>query len=161
MSELDAGTADEPLDAVARRIEGHSRKSDDETITAAMLVREARRRVEAGEAGPATWFEWAPANIRLSRSRLYELQRIADADDPRAELERIRRMMRERAKRHRETKAEAEQKDEIERRMLKEWADAAPLDEVKGVWRSIETRSSAHLLQATKGHQSEGLLRAA
>ena len=72
----------EPLDVVARKIEQHAKKSDEHVIAAAMLVAEARRRVEAGEAGDTMWYTWARENINLSLSRLRDLQRIAAADDP-------------------------------------------------------------------------------
>ena len=45
----------QPLDTVARRIEQHAKQSDDQVIAAAMLVREARLRVEGGEVGNVTW----------------------------------------------------------------------------------------------------------
>ena len=57
-------------------------------IEAAMLIREARKRVEAGEVGKADWETWARENIRLCDTRLRELQRIAKAEDPRKEIER-------------------------------------------------------------------------
>ncbi len=123
----------EPLDMVARKIEEHSNKSDDHVIKAAMLVGEARRRVEAGEAGKVTWCEWGLKNIKLSPSRLYELQYIAKADDPRKALERIRLQTRERVKNHREKKAAETRALEEERRDLITWAKKAPIEEVRRV----------------------------
>ena len=38
----------EPLDIVAQKIEAHAKKSDEHVISAALLMREARRRVDAG-----------------------------------------------------------------------------------------------------------------
>ncbi len=67
----------QPLDTVARSIEQHAKQSDDQVIAAAMLVREARRRVEGGEVGNVTWSAWARENIDLSSSRLRELEGIA------------------------------------------------------------------------------------
>ena len=145
MSEQDLRVAAEPLNIVARKIEEHAKKSDEHVIAAAMLVREARHRIEKGEAGPVTWFEWAPANIHLSKSRLYELQRIAEADNPEAELERLRRLMRERAKRCREKKAEAVHEIDEERRTLIAWAKNAPINEVRRVLGLIEKEGSVAL----------------
>lgn len=81
----------ESLGALAEKIAHCATQADEHTITAALLIREARKRVEAGEAGDTTWYEWAPKNIKLSLSRLRELQRIAEAQDPRKELERLRK----------------------------------------------------------------------
>ena len=68
-----------PLEVVAREIKAHAKKSDEHVIAAAMLVAEARQRVDGGEAGDITWYAWAPENIKLSVSRLRDLQRIAAA----------------------------------------------------------------------------------
>lgn len=67
----------DPLDIVAIKIAEHAKKSDQHVVAAAMLMRDARRRVDVGEAGDVTWYEWALKNITLSGSRLRELQRIA------------------------------------------------------------------------------------
>ncbi len=80
-----------PLETLAEKITQSATQADDQTIEAARLISEARKRVEAGEAGDTTWYEWAPKNIKLSLSRLRELQRIAEAQDPRKELERLRK----------------------------------------------------------------------
>ncbi len=91
----------ETLEALAVKIAQYATEADERTIEAAKLIREARKRVEAGEAGDTTWYSWAPNNIKLSLSRLRELQRIAEAEDPRKELERIRKKTQERVERHR------------------------------------------------------------
>ena len=99
----------ESLGTIAVKIVENVNKADDHVIEAAMLVREARKRVNEGKAGQlVTWSEWATKHIDLGESRLRELQRIADADDPKAELERIRAGNRERAAKHR-----AKQKEQI------------------------------------------------
>lgn len=121
----------EPLDIVAQKIATHAKKADDYVIAAAMLLREARERVEAGEAGEVTWYAWARKNIPLQESRLRDLKRIAEAKDPRKELERQRRLGRERAERHREQKKVAKQPElEEDRLQLVAWAERAPLHEV-------------------------------
>ena len=95
------------------------------------------------------WEAWAAENIKLSKSRIRELQRIGDADDPKAELERMRGRTRERVQRHREKSAErktplrngarpADKSLEPERRQLIEWATDASLEDVRWVLREIQ-----------------------
>jgi hypothetical protein len=97
------------LEEMAVKIVEHANKADDHTIEAAFLIRKARKLVDEGKAGQlVTWSEWATKHIDLGESRLRELQRIADADDPKAELERIRAGNRERA-----AKCRAKQKEQI------------------------------------------------
>ncbi|CAN0587843.1 unnamed protein product, partial [Ectocarpus sp. 12 AP-2014] len=91
----------EPLSVIAGKIAQHAKKSEEHVIAAAMLIRDARRRVNAGEAGDVTWYEWAPRYIDLSMSRLRELQRIAEADDPEKELDRLRALNKKRVEKHR------------------------------------------------------------
>lgn len=99
-------SAKDTLENVVWKIAVAVKKSDDMTITAALLVHQARQRVKSGEAGPGVkWEAWAAKNIKLSKSRIRELLRIGDADDPDAELERIRGRTRERVHRHREKSA--------------------------------------------------------
>lgn len=123
--------AKDPLDVVARKIMAHASKADDQIVAAALLMQEARRRVDAGEAGDVTWSDWSTAKIGLSASRLRDLQRIADAEDPHRELERQREATRKRVERHRaSTSAAATQMDQ-ERKDLIAWAIAAPIDLVR------------------------------
>ncbi len=91
----------ETLEALAKKITQYATEADESTIKAAFLVREARLRVEAGDAGDTTWEDWAVTNIKLSPSRRRELQQIAKADDPGKELERIRGMTQKRVAEHR------------------------------------------------------------
>jgi hypothetical protein len=89
---------DQTLETIAAKIVERANQADEHIIEAAMLIREARKRVEEGEAGEnITWTAWAAKHITLGESRRRELQRIANAKDPRAELERIRSANRERA----------------------------------------------------------------
>ena len=83
----------ETLEALAVKIAQYATEADEKTIEAAKLVGEARKRVEAGEAGEVKWYTWGRKNIKLLLSRLRELQRIAAAQDPRMELKRLRRMI--------------------------------------------------------------------
>jgi hypothetical protein len=103
------------LEDLAERIVECANEADEKTIEAAQLVREARRRVDDGEAGDTTWTDWAKANTGLSATRLWELQRIADAENPRLELERLREDARKRAKKHRQKK-EAEMATPLQNR---------------------------------------------
>ncbi len=131
----------ESLGALAEKIAHCATQADDQTIEAARLISEARKRVEAGEAGDTTWYEWAPKNIKLSLSRLRELQRIAEAEDPQKELKRGRKKTQERVERYREKKSSAPLRNggatlkvtaemEDDRRSLIEWARSAPIDRV-------------------------------
>lgn len=95
------------LETLAKEIAKCATQADEHDIRAALLVREARKRVDAGEAGNITWYEWAPKNIKLSESRLRELQSIAGAKDPKAERQRLRELNNERVKRHRKQKKTA------------------------------------------------------
>ena len=150
----------EPLEVVARQIEAHARKSDEHIISAAMLMREARRRVDDGEAGDIKWYAWALKNIHLSPSRLRDFQKIADAEDPMKELERQRKLTQKRGEEHRAKKAAEAWRLDEERRDLIAWAKKAPIEKVRRVLRqvngqadggppaSIETRPTAGRQQA-------------
>ncbi len=131
----------ERLEALAVKIAQYATEADEKTIEAAKLIREARKRVEAGEAGEVKWYTWARENIKLSTSRLRELQRIAAAEDPRKELKRGRKKTQERVERYREKKSSAPLRNggttvtvtaemEDDRRSLIEWARSAPIDRV-------------------------------
>lgn len=133
----------EPLEVVACRIQEHAEESDDHVVAAAKLLRELRQRIEDGEAGEITWPEWVEANINLSKSRLHELQQIADAEDPKAKLEQLRGATRERVRKHREKKANARREMEDDRRELIAWAKKAPIDAVRDVLRRIESDGDA------------------
>lgn len=142
MSQEDTKTT-EPLDTLACRIEEHVQKSDDHLLMAAKLMAEARRRVEAGEAGQGVkWTVWARTHISLKESRLRQLKRIAEAKDPAKELDRQRKQGEERARKHRERKAAETRGLEPERKKLIDWAKEAPLGRVKQVWRQIDLAAS-------------------
>lgn len=143
------GTASqEALHAVARRIEAHAHAADQETIEAALLLRDLRRRIEAGEAGDVKWYAWARENIQLGQTRVRELQRIAEAEDPQAEIESLRRRIRERVERHRaaaerrrvEAVKEVDADLEDERARLIAWAREAPLEDVRRILEAATDR---------------------
>ncbi len=62
----------ETLAALAVKIARYATEADEKTIEAAKLIREARKRVEAGEAGEVKWYEWGRKNIKLLITRLRE-----------------------------------------------------------------------------------------
>ncbi len=148
MSNLDSDNIEplepESLEALAERIVSYANATDEKMIEAAMLIREARKRVEAGEVGKADWETWARENINLGDSRLRQLQRTANAKDPQKELERQQKMTRERVERHRENKMSAALRTagasltetaelEADRQRLIKWARSAPIDRVTKV----------------------------
>ena len=96
-----------PLEEVAAQIVVHANKSDEHVITAAKLIAEARRRVEAGEAGEVTWYAWAEENIKLKKTRLCELLAIAEAEDPGRALQELRARGRERVAEFRQRQGKA------------------------------------------------------
>ncbi len=131
----------ETLAALAVKIARYATEADEKTIEAARMIRKVRMRVEAGEAGDITWISWAPKNIKLSMSRLRELQRIAAAEDPRKELQRQRKLIQVRVENHREKKRSAPLRNggailkvtaemEDDRKSLIDWARSAPIDRV-------------------------------
>ena len=144
----------ETLETLAEKIAQYATEADEHTIKAAKLIREARKRVEAGEAGDTNWYTWARENIKLSTSRLRELQRIAAAEDPRKELKRGRKKTQERVERYREKKSSAPLRNggatlkvtaemEDDRRSLIDWARSAPIDHVAEVLSYIRRFHSA------------------
>jgi len=92
----------ESLEALAERIVQCANEADEKAIEAAILIRQARDRVNRGDAGKITWTKWASVNIKLSKTRLRELHRIAKAEDPRQELKRQRDLAQKRAAKFRE-----------------------------------------------------------
>ena len=78
------------LDDLAASIIEYSNAADDQLIKAAKLMQQAKTLIEAGEGNGLSWQDWVDQNIQLKRSRVYELLRLAKAEDPGAELERLR-----------------------------------------------------------------------
>jgi vacuolar-type H+-ATPase subunit I/STV1 len=95
------------LSELVKEIETQANKGDDHLIATAMLVRELKNRIKAGEAGEGVkWTVWAKENFRLSKSRLYELDIIGSSTNPKATLAYYRQQNRERQKRLRERAVE-------------------------------------------------------
>lgn len=94
----------ESLEALVERIVQYADEADERILEAARLICVARERVETEMAGEITWTDWARENIKLSESRRRDLQRVADAEDPKKELGRLREMTRKRVENHRQKK---------------------------------------------------------
>jgi hypothetical protein len=150
----------ETLEALAVKIARYANEADEKTIEAAMLLREARERLEAEGASTAEWYSWAGKNIKLSETRLRELLSIAEAEDPQKELKRQRNMTRKRVERHREKKKSAPLRNggpslketaeiEEERQSLIEWARSAPLDRVTEALSYIRRFDSADAVSSS------------
>ena len=91
------------LEELVREIVKRANRGDKGLLARAMLLRELRRRIEAGEAGKGVkWFEWATQNIGLKKTQLYELQVIANHKNPKEALTRYRSINCERQKRLRD-----------------------------------------------------------
>src|SRR5438067_5069597 len=93
----DCHSCRDPLDVVAGKIIALWKKSDDQRTAAALLLKEAKERVEAGEDSRfATFKAWCDEMLpgRSGRDIRRLLQR-AYAPDPAAEGERQRRASRE------------------------------------------------------------------
>lgn len=144
MSESTDCKAKPPIELLIQEIETGANKADDHVMAAALRLRELRQRVEGGELGEnVKWMAWARASFqKISISRLYELSAIADARDPRAELERQREMTCEKVKKHREKKTALERAMEPERKELIAWAKTVPIDEVRLSLRGIRIRTN-------------------
>ena len=126
------------LEELTRQIVFHAQQSDDHIITAATLFRDAKSRVEAGEAGDVKWEAWARKNIGLCDARLRDLRQIADAEDPAAELERQRAMNRKRVAKHREKKASEAWKSDADKLGLIEWTKKAPSHHVQVLFKQAQ-----------------------
>ncbi len=81
----------ETLETLAEKIAQYATEADEQTIATAMLLRELRKQIEDDKAGEVKWYPWAEKHIKLKKTQLRVLLRIAEANDPRAELVRIRK----------------------------------------------------------------------
>ena len=144
----------ETLETLAEKIAQYATEADEKTLEAAKLVGEARKRVAAGDAGDITWYSWADKNIKLSKSRLRELQLIAEAEDPQKELRRQRKVTQKRVERYREKKKSAPLRNggasitetaelEEDRQSLIKWARDAPIGHVTETLTYIQQYDSA------------------
>ena len=133
-----------PLHELVREIVTNARKDDTRIIENAMLVRDVRLRIEAGEAGIGVkWLEWALVNFKLGKTTLYKLISIAKADDPHAALEEFRTRECRAQKDHRRNEASGD----LERQALIRLIRALPKEDV----RKLHTQAkSLYALAKTK-----------
>ena len=87
------------LNELADVIAAQAKKGDELRLATAMLVRELKLRIEAGEAGEGVkWTEWGNQRFGRSSTWLYDLNAIASAGDPKAALREYHRKNCERQK---------------------------------------------------------------
>jgi hypothetical protein len=116
---------EEDLRTEARQIALLSQEADKQTVEAAKKLVALKRRIARGDAGPdAKWMEWLRVNVKLSASRLAELIKIGESSDSRKALEAQRRQNREKAKKSRDKRSEAQMSEE--RRLLLKVAHQIP-----------------------------------
>ncbi len=126
---------------LVKKIEATAEKSDDHTIEAANRLRELRGLIEAGAVGEVNWYAWVEENVRLRKSRLYVLMRIAEAPDSRAEAVRQREMNARRQAKYRAGQAALSDLAPECREIIK-WARKASVSDAKEILRIIHRRSS-------------------
>ena len=74
------------INAYMEKAEQSAEKARQQRVSAGQLLIEARRRVDAGEAGDTTWTEWVRNNISRSLRDCQRVMKIAGAVDPDAAL---------------------------------------------------------------------------
>ncbi len=89
------------LDELASKIELEANSGDTRLLATAKLVRELKRRIEAGEAGEGVkWTVWGEQRFGRKKTWLHNLNAIASAKDPRAAIRAYHRKNAEKQKRH-------------------------------------------------------------
>ncbi len=126
---------------LVKKIEATAENSDDQTIETAKRLRELRRLIQAGAVGEVNWYAWVKKNVRLQKSRLYVLMRIAEAPDSRAEAVRQREMNARRQAKHRAGQAPLSDLAPECREIIK-WARKASVSDARAILGVIHTRSS-------------------
>ena len=126
---------------LVKKIEATAENSDDQTIETAKCLRELRRLIEAGEVGEVNWYAWVGENVRLRKSQLCVLMRIAEAPDPRAEAVRQRKMNGRRQAKYRAGQATLRDLTP-ECREIINWAKKASVSDAKAILRVIHRRSN-------------------
>ena len=126
---------------LVRNIETTAETSDEHTIAAAMRLRELRDLIEAGAIGEVNWYTWVRENVRLRKSRICVLLRIAESSDPRAEAVHQREINRRRQAKYRAGMARLRDLAP-ECREIIEWAREAPVSDARDILGIIHTRSN-------------------
>ncbi|MCH9053982.1 MAG: DUF3102 domain-containing protein [Proteobacteria bacterium] len=121
-------------------IEATAENSDDQTIETAKCLRELRRLIEAGAVGEVNWYTWVKENVKLRKTRLRVLMRIAEASDPRAEAVRQREMNARRQKNYRARQAPLRDLASECREIIK-WARNASVSDARVILGIIHRRS--------------------
>lgn len=140
----------ETLESLAEEINACVETADAQIVEAATLIRTARNLFDNDKNQTGTWEDWAREHINLSGSRLRELLQIANAEDPGVELKRLRDLNKARQERHRKNKSSAPLRNDgeadsvsvtldAERKQLIDWAQKAPLKQVKKALAFTET----------------------
>jgi len=107
---IDSVAVGDPLEVVAGKIRALWKKSEDQRLAAALLLKEAKERVEAGEDPHLVSFaSWCHAYLpERSKREIRKLLQIASAPDPKAALDKMRSDTREQTRRWRERAASRE-----------------------------------------------------
>ncbi len=135
---------------LVKKIEATAEKSDEHTIELAKHLRELRGLIEAGEVGEVNWYAWVKENVRLQKSQLGVLMRIAEAPDSRAEAVRQREMNARRQAKHRAGQAPLSDLAPECREIIK-WARKASVSDARDILRIIHKRSGLSI-SASIGH---------
>ncbi len=126
---------------LVKKIEATAENSDDQTIETAKCLRELRRLIQAGAVGEVNWYAWVEENVRLRKSQLYVLMRIAEAPDSRAEAVRQREMNARHQAKHRAGQVTLRDLAPQCREII-EWAKKASVSDARAILGIIHMRSS-------------------
>jgi hypothetical protein len=126
---------------LVEKIETTAQKSDDHTIELAKHLCELRGLIEAGAVGEVKWYAWVSENVRLQKSQLCVLMRIAEAPDSRAEAVRQREMNARRQANYRARQATLSDLAPECHEIIK-WARKASVSDARAILRIIDTRSN-------------------
>ncbi len=140
MSEKTPVILPQAIQDLVKKIEATAEKSDDHTIETAKCLRELRGLIEAGAVGEVNWYAWVGENVRLRKSQLCVLMRIAEAPDSRAEAVRQREMNSRRQAKFRAGQATLSDLAPECREIIK-WARQASVSDAKAILRIIHRRS--------------------
>ncbi len=126
---------------LVKEIETTAEKSDAHTIKVAEHLRELRGLIEAGAVGEVSWYTWVGENVRLQKTQLCVLMRIAEAPDSRAEAVRQREMNSRRQAKYRAGQATLSDLPPECREIIK-WAKKASVSDARAILGIIHRRSN-------------------